>query len=93
MLGVGRHLYRDKRRIRTEANESPVTLLRVLSALAFQREALEIWDLEGLRLLRRMSKTCPLIVDSSLSSSLMFLGTPFSLGFKKYMRTHIRSPY
>ncbi|VDO20450.1 unnamed protein product [Haemonchus placei] len=60
-----------KRRIRPEADESPVTLLRVsfyqcYLALAFQREPLEIWDLKGLRLLRRMSKTCPLIVDMGL---------------------------
>ncbi|KHJ78871.1 hypothetical protein OESDEN_21501, partial [Oesophagostomum dentatum] len=61
-----------KRRIRPEADESPVTLLRVsfyqcYLALAFQREPLEIWDLKGLRLLRRMSKTCPLIVDMAWS--------------------------
>ncbi|KJH47154.1 WD domain, G-beta repeat protein [Dictyocaulus viviparus] len=61
-----------KRRIRPEADESPITLLRVsfyqcYLALAFQREPLEIWDLKGLRLLRRMSKTCPLIVDMAWS--------------------------
>ncbi|EYB89199.1 hypothetical protein Y032_0234g3125 [Ancylostoma ceylanicum] len=61
-----------KRRIRPEGDESPVTLLRVsfyqcYLALAFQREPLEIWDLKGLRLLRRMSKTCPLIVDMAWS--------------------------
>uniref|UniRef100_A0A0K0CU95 WD_REPEATS_REGION domain-containing protein n=1 Tax=Angiostrongylus cantonensis TaxID=6313 RepID=A0A0K0CU95_ANGCA len=61
-----------KRRIRPEADESPITLLRVsfyqcYLALAFQREPLEIWDLKGFRLLRRMSKTCPLIVDMAWS--------------------------
>ncbi|VDN27225.1 unnamed protein product [Cylicostephanus goldi] len=44
-----------KRRIRPEADESPVTLLRVsyyqcYLALAFQREPLEIWDLKETRL-------------------------------------------
>ncbi|VDM58750.1 unnamed protein product [Angiostrongylus costaricensis] len=61
-----------KRRIRPEADESPITLLRVsfyqcYLALAFQREPLEIWDLKDFRLLRRMSKTCPLIVDMAWS--------------------------
>uniref|UniRef100_A0A1I7XMY1 WD_REPEATS_REGION domain-containing protein n=1 Tax=Heterorhabditis bacteriophora TaxID=37862 RepID=A0A1I7XMY1_HETBA len=60
------------RRIRPESDESPVSMLRVsfyhcYLALSFQREPLEIWDLKGLRLLRRMSRTCPLITDMAWS--------------------------
>ncbi|CAI4230009.1 unnamed protein product [Auanema sp. JU1783] len=61
------------RRIRPEYDESPVSLVRVsyyhcYLALAFQREPLEIWDLKTFRLLRKMSRTCPLIVDMAWSS-------------------------
>ncbi|CAI5440150.1 unnamed protein product [Caenorhabditis angaria] len=61
------------RRIRPEVDESPISILRVsyyhcYLALAFQREPLEIWDLKGLRLLRRMSRSCPLIVDMAWSN-------------------------
>ncbi|CAJ0593137.1 unnamed protein product [Cylicocyclus nassatus] len=78
-----------KRRIRPEADESPVTLLRVsyyqcYLALAFQREPLEIWDLKGLRLLRRMSKTCPLIVDMAWSSKHRAMNTTEDGGISVY---------
>uniref|UniRef100_A0A8R1I657 WD repeat-containing protein 11 n=1 Tax=Caenorhabditis japonica TaxID=281687 RepID=A0A8R1I657_CAEJA len=61
------------RRIRPEADESPITLIRVsyyhcYLALAFQREPLEIWDLKGLRMLRKMSRNCPLIIDMAWSN-------------------------
>ncbi|CAD6184468.1 unnamed protein product [Caenorhabditis auriculariae] len=61
------------RRIRPESDESPIVFLRVSHyhcylALAFQNEPLEIWDLKGLRLLRRMSRTCPLIIDMAWSN-------------------------
>lgn len=32
-------------------------------AVAFRHEPLEIWDIKSMRLLRRMSKRCPIIVD------------------------------
>ncbi|CAI2312449.1 unnamed protein product [Caenorhabditis sp. 36 PRJEB53466] len=61
------------RRIRPETDESPITLIRVsyyhcYLAIAFQREPLEIWDLKGLRLLRKMSRSCPLIIDMAWSN-------------------------
>ncbi|GMT28128.1 hypothetical protein PFISCL1PPCAC_19425 [Pristionchus fissidentatus] len=61
------------RRIRPEKDESPLTLMRLshyncYMALSFQSDPLEIWDLKSLRLLRKMSKTCPIIVDMSWSS-------------------------
>lgn len=37
-------------------------------AISFRAEPLEIWDLRTLRLLRRMSKRCPIIVDMSWST-------------------------
>lgn len=61
------------RRIRPETDESPITIIRVsyyhcYLALAFQREPLEIWDLKGLRLLRKMSRSCPIIIDMAWSN-------------------------
>ncbi|KAK0429332.1 hypothetical protein QR680_011326 [Steinernema hermaphroditum] len=61
-----------KKRIRPEVDESPIELMRVsfyqcYLALAFQREPLEIWDLKSMRLLRRMSRACPIIVDMAWS--------------------------
>ncbi|TKR92096.1 hypothetical protein L596_006812 [Steinernema carpocapsae] len=61
-----------KKRIRPEVDESPIELMRVsfyqcYLALAFQREPLEIWDLRAMRLLRRMSRACPIIVDMAWS--------------------------
>ncbi|CAB3407532.1 unnamed protein product [Caenorhabditis bovis] len=61
------------RRIRPEVDESPISIIRVsyyhcYLAIAFQREPLEIWDLKGLRLLRRMSRSCPLIIDMAWSN-------------------------
>uniref|UniRef100_A0A1I7TRP9 WD repeat-containing protein 11 n=1 Tax=Caenorhabditis tropicalis TaxID=1561998 RepID=A0A1I7TRP9_9PELO len=61
------------RRIRPETDESPITIIRVsyyhcYLALAFQREPLEIWDLKGLRMLRKMSRSCPLIIDMAWSN-------------------------
>lgn len=61
------------RRIRPETDESPITIIRVsyyhcYLAIAFQREPLEIWDLKGLRMLRKMSRSCPLIIDMAWSN-------------------------
>ncbi|KAI1731485.1 WD repeat-containing protein 11 [Ditylenchus destructor] len=61
-----------KRRIRQEAEESPIELIRVsfyqcYLAISFRSEPLEIWDLKSMRLLRRMSKRCPVIVDMAWS--------------------------
>ncbi|UMM12239.1 hypothetical protein L5515_001115 [Caenorhabditis briggsae] len=61
------------RRIRPETDESPITIIRVsyyhcYLALAFQREPLEIWDLKGLRMLRKMSRSCPIIIDMAWSN-------------------------
>uniref|UniRef100_A0A914VYZ2 Uncharacterized protein n=1 Tax=Plectus sambesii TaxID=2011161 RepID=A0A914VYZ2_9BILA len=58
--------------IRPEADESPVELLRVsfyhcYLAIAFRDQPLEIWDLKSLRLLRRMSRSCPVIIDMAWS--------------------------
>jgi WD40 repeat protein len=57
-----------KSRLRPEADESPVQLLRIsfyqrYLAIAFRNDPLEIWDLFSNRLLRRMSRKCPIIVD------------------------------
>lgn len=57
-----------KKRIRPEAEESPIELIRVsfylcYLAISFKNEPLEIWDLKSMRLLRRMSRKCPVIVD------------------------------
>ncbi|CCD66200.1 WD_REPEATS_REGION domain-containing protein [Caenorhabditis elegans] len=61
------------KRIRPETDESPITIIRVsyyhcYLAIAFQREPLEIWDLKGLRMLRKMSRSCPLIIDMAWSN-------------------------
>lgn len=61
------------RRIRPEADESPISIIRVsfyhcYLAIAFEREPLEIWDLKGLKLLRQMKRSCPLIVDMAWSN-------------------------
>ena len=57
-----------KKRIREEVEESPVEILRVsyyhcYLAISFRSDPLEIWDLKSFRLLRRMSRRCPIIVD------------------------------
>ncbi|PAV78802.1 hypothetical protein WR25_00495 [Diploscapter pachys] len=56
------------RRIRPEQDETALTLIRVsfyhcYMAIAFEKEPLEIWSIEQLRMLRRMSTSCPLIID------------------------------
>lgn len=61
------------KRIRPETDESPITIIRVsyyhcYLAIAFQREPLEIWDLKGLRMLRKMSRSCPVIIDMAWSN-------------------------
>uniref|UniRef100_A0A914CEA4 WD repeat-containing protein 11 n=1 Tax=Acrobeloides nanus TaxID=290746 RepID=A0A914CEA4_9BILA len=61
-----------KKRIRPEADESPIELIRVsfylcYLAISFRNEPLEIWDLKSMRLLRRMSRKCPIIVDMAWS--------------------------
>ncbi|CAD5206515.1 unnamed protein product [Bursaphelenchus okinawaensis] len=58
----------QKKRLRPETEESQIELLRVsyyhcYLAVSFRREPLEIWDLKSRRLLRRMSKKCPIIMD------------------------------
>ncbi|KAI6217302.1 SSD domain-containing protein [Aphelenchoides besseyi] len=58
----------QKKRFRPEAEESAIELIRVsyfhrYVAFAFRHEPLEIWDVNSMRLLRRMSKRCPIIVD------------------------------
>ncbi|KAL3075736.1 hypothetical protein niasHS_012566 [Heterodera schachtii] len=62
-----------KRRVRPEQEEGPVELLRVSHygcylAISFRSDPLEIWDLNTFRLLRRMSKKCPVIVDMAWST-------------------------
>lgn len=54
--------------IRPEADESPIELIRVSHfgsylAVAFKEQPLEIYDLKSFRLLRKMARTCPVIVD------------------------------
>ncbi|KAH7730169.1 hypothetical protein AAVH_02662 [Aphelenchoides avenae] len=76
-----------KKRIRPEADESPIELLRVsfyqyehkgkeeapsvnsrcYLALSFRNDPLEIWELKTMRLLRRMSRRCPVIIDMAWS--------------------------
>uniref|UniRef100_A0A0K0F676 WD_REPEATS_REGION domain-containing protein n=1 Tax=Strongyloides venezuelensis TaxID=75913 RepID=A0A0K0F676_STRVS len=61
-----------KKVLRSEVEESPIRMLRVsyyhcYVALCFQNEPLEIWDLKNLKLLRRMSRSCPLILDMAWS--------------------------
>lgn len=61
-----------KKMLRSEVEESPIRMLRVsyyhcYVALCFQNEPLEIWDLKSLKLLRRMSRSCPLILDMAWS--------------------------
>lgn len=61
------------RRLRGECDESPVEMLRVsyfncFLAIAFRDQPMEIWDLKQFRLLRRMSKNCPVIVDMAWST-------------------------
>ncbi|MFH4977930.1 hypothetical protein AB6A40_004639 [Gnathostoma spinigerum] len=55
-------------RLRPEVDESPVEILRVsfyhcYVAIGFRSEPLEIWHLKSMRLLRRMSRACPIIID------------------------------
>lgn len=57
-----------KRRIRPEQEESPIEAIRVsyyssYLAISFRHHPLEIWELGTQRLLRRMNKRCPVIVD------------------------------
>lgn len=40
-------------------------------AIGFRSEPLEIWHLKSMRLLRRMSRSCPIIVDMVLFHSLL----------------------
>ncbi|CAJ0944439.1 unnamed protein product, partial [Mesorhabditis belari] len=59
-------------RVRPESDESPITMMRVsfyrsYLALGFEREPLEVWDVRSMRLLRRMSRACPLIKDMAWS--------------------------
>jgi len=61
-----------KKRLRPEIDESPIHLIRVsyyqrYLALSFRNDPLEIWDLHSHRLLRRMSRKCPIIVDMAWS--------------------------
>ncbi|VDN01132.1 unnamed protein product [Thelazia callipaeda] len=62
----------ESRRLRPEVEETPVEMLRVsfyhsYIAIGFRSEPLEIWHLKSMRLLRRMSRTCPIIVDMAWS--------------------------
>uniref|UniRef100_A0A915NUK5 WD_REPEATS_REGION domain-containing protein n=1 Tax=Meloidogyne floridensis TaxID=298350 RepID=A0A915NUK5_9BILA len=57
-----------KRRLRPEREESPIETIRVSHynsylAISFRQNPLEIWDLGTQRLLRRMNKRCPIILD------------------------------
>uniref|UniRef100_A0A7E4VV83 WD_REPEATS_REGION domain-containing protein n=1 Tax=Panagrellus redivivus TaxID=6233 RepID=A0A7E4VV83_PANRE len=62
-----------RKRFRPEGDESPVQLLRVsyyrrYLAISFRNDPLEIWDMKAHRLLRRMSRKCPIIVDMAWST-------------------------
>uniref|UniRef100_A0A915PSD2 Ribosome control protein 1 domain-containing protein n=1 Tax=Setaria digitata TaxID=48799 RepID=A0A915PSD2_9BILA len=62
----------EARRLRPEVEETPVEMLRVsfyycYVAIGFRNEPLEIWHLKSMRLLRRMSRSCPVIVDMAWS--------------------------
>uniref|UniRef100_A0A1I8F043 Uncharacterized protein n=1 Tax=Wuchereria bancrofti TaxID=6293 RepID=A0A1I8F043_WUCBA len=62
----------ESRRLRPEVEETPVEMLRVsfyhcYVAVGFRNEPLEIWHLKSMRLLRRMSRSCPIIVDMAWS--------------------------
>ncbi|KAF7629159.1 hypothetical protein Mgra_00009310 [Meloidogyne graminicola] len=57
-----------KKRLRPEQEESPIEIIRVSHynsylAISFRQNPLEIWDLGTQRLLRRMNKRCPIILD------------------------------
>ncbi|KFD61738.1 hypothetical protein M514_10981, partial [Trichuris suis] len=59
--------------LRPEQDESPIEMLRVSHfccylAIAFRRQPLEVWDLRSFRLLRKMSRRCPIVVDMSWST-------------------------
>uniref|UniRef100_A0A0N5AGS0 WD_REPEATS_REGION domain-containing protein n=1 Tax=Syphacia muris TaxID=451379 RepID=A0A0N5AGS0_9BILA len=63
----------ESKRLRPEIDETPVEMLRVsyyhcYVAIGFRSEPLEIWHLKTMRLLRRMSRACPVIVDMAWSS-------------------------
>ncbi len=54
--------------LRPECDETPIEIMRVSHyhcylAVAFQNQPLEIIDLKNFRVLRQMSRNCPLIVD------------------------------
>ncbi|KAM3720262.1 WD repeat-containing protein [Dirofilaria immitis] len=58
----------EGKRLRPEVEETSVEMLRVsfyrcYVAIGFRNEPLEIWHLKSMRLLRRMSRSCPVIVD------------------------------
>ncbi|VDK74570.1 unnamed protein product [Litomosoides sigmodontis] len=62
----------ESKRLRPEVEETPVEMLRVsfyhcYVAIGFRSEPLEIWHLKSMRLLRRMSRSCPIIVDMAWS--------------------------
>uniref|UniRef100_A0A8R1XWG8 Uncharacterized protein n=2 Tax=Onchocerca TaxID=6281 RepID=A0A8R1XWG8_ONCVO len=62
----------ESKRLRPEIEETPVEMLRVsfyhcYVAIGFRSEPLEIWHLKSMRLLRRMSRSCPVIVDMAWS--------------------------
>ncbi|VDK49747.1 unnamed protein product [Anisakis simplex] len=62
----------ESKRLRPEVEETPVEMLRVsfyhcYVAVGFRSEPLEIWHLKSMRLLRRMSRACPVIVDMAWS--------------------------
>ncbi|KAL3999054.1 hypothetical protein ACH3XW_17590 [Acanthocheilonema viteae] len=62
----------ESKRLRPEVEETPVEMLRVsfyhcYVAIGFRNEPLEIWHLKSMRLLRRMSRSCPIIVDMAWS--------------------------
>uniref|UniRef100_A0A9J2NZE4 WD repeat-containing protein 11 n=2 Tax=Ascaris TaxID=6251 RepID=A0A9J2NZE4_ASCLU len=62
----------ESKRLRPEVEETPVEMLRVsfyhcYVAIGFRSEPLEIWHLKSMRLLRRMSRACPVIVDMAWS--------------------------
>lgn len=70
--------------IRPEADESPIELIRVSHfgsylAVAFKEQPLEIYDLKSFRLLRKMARTCPVIVDMAWYA-YMFSGFVWAFG-------------
>ncbi|KRY87831.1 WD repeat-containing protein 11 [Trichinella pseudospiralis] len=59
--------------LRPECDESAIEMIKVSHfysylAIAFRRQPMEIWDLKSFRLLKKMSRRCPIVVDMAWST-------------------------